>query len=124
MESDRRARDRARPFFRTIECQDMHIPAAIDKLAGFFHQDWDIMYDSFEDIIAASVRSLTSLERQAAVEFFDELLNGKYTEDELADIWNNKIPGAAGGFDIYSGASWFFEKIRTQLISSQKMEGP
>ncbi len=93
----------------------MDIPDSINKLFGPFHQDWEADYGKFEQAIAECVRNLTRDEKAAAAEFFDMILDGRYTDDQLAEIWNNRIPGAAGVFDIESGAFWFFDQFRLKL---------
>lgn len=95
----------------------MNVPPAFDKMIRTFHQDWGVVYESFDEAIKDSVRLLSTEEKSAAKGFLDDVLNADYSETELANMWNNS-KGAAGGISIESGASLFLDKLRAALIES------
>jgi hypothetical protein len=95
----------------------MKIPPAFDKLSNMFHQDWDIVFNSLDEAISESARPLTRDEKTAAKEFLDQILTGRYSDADLAEMWN-ETSGGAGGFCIESGATWFLDRLRTALIES------
>ncbi len=93
----------------------MDVPNSINKLFGPLHQDWELDYGTFEKAVAACVRNLNRDEQVLALDFFNMILDGRYTDNQLAEIWNKRIPEAAGVFDIKSGAFWFFDQFRSKL---------
>ncbi|MBI1867667.1 MAG: hypothetical protein HYS06_05155 [Methylocystis sp.] len=98
----------------------MDIPDEFNKIGNAFHQDTLLIYKTLDDAIQASIR-MSPQKRKIAKDFFDELLSGKYSDEELAAIWN-KTPANSGGFGIAeepeNGAAWFLGKIRSALESS------
>jgi hypothetical protein len=99
----------------------MIVLEAFNKLANSFHQDTFLIHKTLDDAIQASVRSLTPAERAAAKSYVDELLNGTYNDQRLAEIWN-KSPAGSGGFEIdgeqEGGAMWFLSQLSVALASS------
>ena len=99
----------------------MTIPEAFIKISNMFHQDLDLIFESVDEAVLASVSELTAEERLVAKNYLDELLSGNYTDEQLADIWD-RTPGGSGGFGIRSdkegGAAYFLGMLRSALESS------
>ncbi len=99
----------------------MDIPNAFDSIGNSFHQDTFLLYKTLDDAIRASIRSLSPSQCLIAKNFLDELLSGKYSDEELVAVWR-KTPAGSGGFAISRGeegdAAAFLGLIRSALETS------
>jgi len=99
----------------------MNIPDAFHKIGSEFHQDTHLLYKTLDEAIMASIAEMTQQEHEVAKNFLDELLSGRYSDEDLASIWN-ETPAGSGGFGLAkekeNGAAWFLSKIRSALESS------
>ncbi|WP_363346164.1 contact-dependent growth inhibition system immunity protein [Methylocystis echinoides] len=67
----------------------MVIPEEFLTFTAFFHQDFDLLFPNGEGLIEDAI-SHTKLEHQNIIKsFIDDLLSGKFTEDELRMIWRS-----------------------------------
>jgi hypothetical protein len=62
-------------------------PPEFDSLLGAFVPYSDEIYSSAEDMADAGWLSLREDEHEAAKAYLDELLSGKYSEEELRKVW-------------------------------------
>ncbi|HEY8161304.1 MAG TPA: hypothetical protein VIF34_03425 [Methylocystis sp.] len=97
----------------------MKIPEVFDsRIRAHFHQDTFLLYRTLEDAINDSIDGLEGKKAHVILEFLDEALSGKYSDVDLATIWN-RTGAESGGFGIAeepeNGASWLFGKIRDAL---------
>jgi hypothetical protein len=95
----------------------MMIPHAFLRLASSFHQDTYLFHKSLDEAVRASVMNLTPEQRLMARNYLDELLSGKYSREQLIDIWL-KSPAGSGGFGMPDPPEGFLNKIRAALESS------
>jgi hypothetical protein len=100
--------------------RDTTIPDAFYEISNTFHQDTHLIYKTLDEAIRASIKYLTQEERQIAKNYLDELLSGKYNDEQLAAIWE-KTDAGSGGFGITRGnegdAAGFLSLIRAALDS-------
>jgi hypothetical protein len=72
--------------------EQMLIPVAFKKLCRYFHQDIMLIYSSpkaaIEGAIVDALAAMTNEERVIVQDFVNELLNGRYTEEELETVWS------------------------------------
>ena len=81
----------------------MKIPDEFKVIFGRFGQHVRYCYDSIEDAAVWVVVGLKLNENVAAKAYFDDLTSGKYTEEELSNLW------------LYSGAEVGVRKNQTML---------
>lgn len=56
-------------------------------ICRLFHQDFPIDVTEDIEMIREAVRALEPDRRRALRSYLDDLLSGRYTDDELQDIW-------------------------------------
>jgi hypothetical protein len=95
----------------------MTIPHAFIRLANSFHQDTYLFHKSLDDAVRASVTNLTPEQMRIAKDYLDELLSGKYSREQLIDVWI-KGPAGSGGFGMPSPPEKFLGLIRAALETS------
>ncbi len=95
----------------------MTIPDAFNRLANSFHQDTYLFHKSLDDAVRASVTSLTPEQMRIAKDYLDELLSGKYSREQLIDIWMTS-PAGSGGFGMPGPPERFLDRIRAALEAS------
>lgn len=95
----------------------MKIPEAFSKIAETFHQDTHLFYNTLDEAARASVSELRPEEESIAKAYLDELLSGKYGEEQLVAIWL-KTPAGSGGFGLPSPPQGFLSRIRAALEAS------
>jgi|WetSurMetagenome_2_1015567.scaffolds.fasta_scaffold1146189_1 hypothetical protein len=67
----------------------MSIPQAFIQFTAFFHQDFDLLFPEGEGLIEDAIAH-TALDDQKVIKnYLDELLSGKFSEDELRTIWRS-----------------------------------
>lgn len=92
----------------------MTVPDAFTAIANSFHQDTFLFHNSLDSAIRGSISELTSEQMRIAKDYLDELLSGKYSREQLIDIWS-KSPAGSGGFGMPSPADGFLNRIRAAL---------
>lgn len=99
----------------------MTIPDAFLKIASLFHQDTHLLYKRLDDAIQARITEMTREEHLIAKNYLDELLSGKFNDEQLIAIWE-KTPARSGGFGISRGGegdpAGFLSLIRAALETS------
>lgn len=58
------------------------------RIAGYFHQDIDLSYSSFQELLIDALGGLTTAEKRQLVAFLDDALTTKSAE-ELALLWHS-----------------------------------
>ncbi|WP_159730160.1 hypothetical protein [Methylosinus sp. Ce-a6] len=95
----------------------MTIPDAFNEIANSFHQDTFLFHNSLDSAIRGSISELTPEQMRIAKDYLDELLSGKYSREQLIDIWS-KSPAGSGGFGMPAPAEKFLGLIRAALETS------
>ncbi|MGZ8390138.1 MAG: hypothetical protein ACXWVL_06015 [Rhodoplanes sp.] len=66
----------------------MNIPEGFYQFSGFLYPGSLHEYDSQDEWIAANLGWLSAQDRMEIKRFLDGVLDGPYSDAELADIWN------------------------------------
>jgi hypothetical protein len=67
----------------------MLIPDDFNKICRNFHQDVHLEFSSPEEMIRSAADELDGKQSNAVKSFLDELLSGRYDDDELQKMWFN-----------------------------------
>jgi hypothetical protein len=88
------------------------IPEGFHQFSGFLYPGSFDEYDSDDEWILANLRVLAAEHRQGVKTFLDKLLDGPYTDAQLAEIWDQTSPvyGFRPGYHRV-----FFQKIRSLI---------
>jgi hypothetical protein len=90
----------------------MEIPWAFRQFSGFFYPHGYEEFASEDKWIAHNFNVLPAEERAVLKQFLDELLSGRYSDEDLADIWASTSP-------VYDfrpcGHRYFFRKVRDMM---------
>jgi hypothetical protein len=90
----------------------MNIPEGFYQFSGLLYPGSLHEYDSEDEWIIAALRGRSAEDRKDIKRFLDDVLDGPYSDAELADIWNCTGP-------VYNfrpgGHRLFFERIRTLI---------
>jgi len=90
----------------------MDTPRAFHKFSGFFYPRGYEDYASVDEWIAHNIEVLPIQEKVDLKRFLDELLSGRYSDEELADVWGSTSP-------VYEfrpgGHRHFFKKVRDMM---------
>ena len=90
----------------------MEVTYDVRQLFTLFYPGSRDEFATREEWIADVVRSF-SKERQANIKaFLDELLSGRYSDAEIAEVWRSVSPS----YDFSEGAHrWFLTEIRNAI---------
>ena len=90
----------------------MEVTYDVRQLFTLFYPGSRDEFATREEWIADVVRSF-SKERQANIKaFLDELLSGRYSDAEIAEVWRSVSPS----YDFSEGGHrWFLTKIRNAI---------
>lgn len=66
----------------------MEIPKAFKSICRYFFRGVEEGYNSGEEILQAALSGLTAEERAVVKQYLDEILDGRYDDDELERIWH------------------------------------
>lgn len=91
----------------------MKTPFEVDQLIGCFYAGSKDGIDTLEEWVESVVRFHRSEKQKAIIKpFLDEILSGKYTDEQLKEIWNSAAPSynfSDGGHRV------FFSLIRDAM---------
>ncbi|MBI1867710.1 MAG: hypothetical protein HYS06_05385 [Methylocystis sp.] len=65
----------------------MHPPEAFLTYSALFHQDVFVIYPSLEEAFRHASDYLTKEQVASVKAYLDELISGRYTNEELLEIW-------------------------------------
>jgi len=95
----------------------MQTPEEFVKLCGWFHQDCLYGHETGEQVIEESLSSanLSVAQRNVVRDYIDELVSGKYNDEELHRIWRK----SGAGISITSGregdSAIFLRMVRSAI---------
>ncbi len=87
----------------------MQVPEQFKPIFRQFHQDISDVFPSAEAAVSSVVKSLQLKQNSAAKAYFDDLISGNYTSDELDSLWRS------------SGAEIYFQGGDKSLIFLKMM---
>lgn len=90
----------------------MDAPGPFHRFSAFFYQRGYEDFASIDEWIAHNFNVLPAQERTVLKQFLDELLTGRYSDQELADIWGSTNPDL--DFQL-GGHRHFFTKVRDMM---------
>lgn len=67
----------------------MKTPKVFEIVCGRFIQDVELIVSSEDDLVSFVTEALERKERSDLKLYLDELLSGKYSDDELLSIWHS-----------------------------------
>lgn len=90
----------------------MEVPYEVEQLIKGFHTGSAREYATREDWIAAHVARRNRQQKEVIRRFLDELLNGRYSDEDIQEVWQMQYPSY--DFSV-GGHRWFFTRIREAL---------
>jgi hypothetical protein len=81
----------------------MKIPDDFRRLCQWFYQGSRDDFATYEEWIAHAIAGVPD-EKQVIKMFLDELLNGRYSDDEIAQVWRSAGPDydfSTGGHRVF-----------------------
>lgn len=95
----------------------MQTPEEFGAICVWFDQDCDYGYDTAEEIIQAALSNanLSVAQHNVVCAYLDELLSGRYKEEQLERIWRKSGGGVSILSDEEGNAANFLRKIRTAI---------
>lgn len=90
----------------------MEVPYALEQLIKGFYPGSAREFATPEEWIAAHLAFRTDEEKEVIRGFLDELLSGRYSEEEIREVWRMQYPS----YDFtVGGHRFFFTLIREAL---------
>lgn len=94
------------------------IPDDFKFLCRSFYQSVEEVYSSTDGLIKDAVATLNESQRQVVRDYLDELMSGKYTEEQLWRLWHDagariRITGVPGE------SARFLGMIKAEIDSSK-----
>lgn len=90
----------------------MEVPYEVEQLIKGFYPHSDRGFETREEWIAAHVAKTNNGQKEVIRHFLDELLSGRYSDEEIQEVWQMQYPSydfTAGGHRV------FFTMIREAL---------
>jgi hypothetical protein len=97
----------------------MQIPEEFVTLCRWFHQDCDYGHETAEEMIEGALCSanLSLAQRNVVRVYIDELVSGKYNDEELHRIWRKSGAGVSITRGLEGDTADFLRRIRSVIDS-------
>jgi hypothetical protein len=93
----------------------MPVPDEFNRLCVWFHQDAWAHFATTEQVIADAISNLNDSQRKVVRAYLDELLSGKYTEEELQCIWRTTSAGVSISSGQEGDSARFLRMVRSAI---------
>ena len=95
----------------------MQTPKEFVTLCRWFHQDFDWGYDTGEQAVEAAISNadLSAAQLNMVSAYLDEMLSGKYNDEELERIWRKAGAQISILTDVEGNAAGFLRGLRSMI---------
>jgi hypothetical protein len=93
----------------------MPMPEEFAKLCVWFHQDMFTHFETAEQAIEHALGHLSVAQRDVVSAYLDQLLSGKYNEEELQRVWRASGAGVSITTGREGDSARFLRRIRSVI---------